>query len=130
MVKELSMRTPSINTRAEILVSVNLRSMWHWPSTSKHQQASAQDAAVGIHSDILLLFIVAQCRVTPSRKGCSLLGYENLWSVVFGVLQNVHLLTVRSEGDFPSMAWCHLLQEQKHLPAVIQRQLADKDYKD
>lgn len=59
MVKELSVRTPSINTGAEILVSVNLRSVWHWPSTSKHQQASAPDAGVGIQSDILLLFTVA-----------------------------------------------------------------------
>lgn len=131
MVKELLLRTPLINTGAEILVSVNLRSLCHWPSTSEHQQASAPDAGVGIRGDILLLFIVAQCRrVTPSRKGFSLLGCENLWSVVFGVLQNVLLLALRSEGDFPSTAWCHLLWEQKHLPAVIRRHLAGKDNKD
>lgn len=89
--------------------------MWHWPSTSEHQQASAPDAGVEIHSDILLLFIVVQCRVTPSRKGCSLLGCENLWSVMFGVLQNVHLLTRRSEGDFPQSGLVPLAPEVEAL---------------
>lgn len=53
--KELLVRTPPKNTGAEILVSVNLRSLWHWSSTSEHQQASPPD----VHNDILVLFIVA-----------------------------------------------------------------------
>uniref|UniRef100_A0A8C5U3V4 Microtubule associated protein 1A n=1 Tax=Malurus cyaneus samueli TaxID=2593467 RepID=A0A8C5U3V4_9PASS len=47
MVKELSLRIPLINTGAEILFSVNLRSLLHWPSTSELQQASASDTGVG-----------------------------------------------------------------------------------
>lgn len=62
--KELLVRTPSKNTGAEILVSVNLRSLWHWSSTSEHQQASPPDVGIGVHNDILVLFIVAQCSHT------------------------------------------------------------------
>lgn len=52
--RTLPVRAPSINARAEILVSV--KQVWHQPLTYVLQQAAAQEAEGVIHADILVFF--------------------------------------------------------------------------
>lgn len=129
MVEELSVRTPSVNTGAEILPSVNLQKPVALSFSISAQQAAAREAEAWF---VMIPWFCSWCQsaVSHHEERLLLTGRWGAVIMVSGVTRSTGLRIPSSEGDFPSVACCHLQWEQMPLPAVVWRRLAYKDYID